>query len=398
MRTAVCVVLGVGLLFFLGFPYLIDLDVYRTGAQVFLDGGSIYGRLPALARGDHLPFTYPPIAAVLFTVFAVLPLWAAAVLLTVMSVGCLALTMWILMGETWSGVGSSRVWTLLGIMAVGLWFGPVQETLTYGQVNIILMALVVVAATRGRGRWWGGALVGIAIAIKLTPAVFLLWFLLRRDWRGMAGAIVSFLVLTGLGHLLMPADSTLYWTTTLVDTGRIGGAAYASNQSISGVLHRLGLDSTLLWFVIALAAGLLVAWVAWRLLRLGRDLAAALVVSFAALLCSPVSWGHHWVWGLALVVMLFTWGLGEQRRGLWWWLAVSGTFVFMARMHWWFPNTNQQELEWSLLQQILGASYPIWSCVALVLIGLFADRIPGSAVAAELESLNQQPATDKIGA
>ena len=72
-------------------PYRIDIDVYRTGAQVFLDGGAIYGPMPELSQGGHLPFTYPPIAAALFTVFAIMPLWVGSTLLTLASIACVAI-------------------------------------------------------------------------------------------------------------------------------------------------------------------------------------------------------------------------------------------------------------------------------------------------------------------
>lgn len=357
-------------------PYRIDLDVYRTGAQVFLEGGSIYGPMPELAEGARLPFTYPPIAAALFTVFAVMPLWAASTLLTVVSLGALALTLRIMLSGVSGRPRAEQWWLVAGAMAVGLWFGPVRETLTFGQINIVLMALVVVDAVRGRGRWWGGALIGLAIAIKLTPAVFLLLFLLRRDWRGGVTTVVSFLVYSGIGHLLMPADSLKYWTETLSDTGRIGGAAYASNQSINAVLHRLGIESTLTWFVVAMIAGLLVAWVAWRLLKFGHDIAATVVVGFAALLCSPVSWGHHWVWTLPLTLLMLVWAARQPSGGTRWLSLVGvGAFIFLTTPQWWFPNTNDLELDWTPLEHVVGSSYLVWSLIALVTIGLSAHRV-----------------------
>lgn len=378
----VAAVIGALLLVFVwgGFPpYRIDLDVYRTGAQVFLNGGSIYGPMPQLAEGGHLPFTYPPIAAALFTVFAVLPLWAASLLLSLVSIGALVLTLRIVLREISSRPSAQLWWFVAGALAVGLWFGPVRETLTYGQINIVLMALVVVDAVSGRRRWWGGALIGLAIAIKLTPAVFLLLFFLRRDWRGGVTTVVSFLVYSGVGHLLMPADSLQYWTETLTDTGRIGGGAYASNQSISAVLHRLGIESTVVWFVLALVAGLLVAWVAWRLLKYGHHIAATVVVGFAALLCSPVSWGHHWVWTLPLVLLMLVWAVRQQVESTrWLLLAGTGVFIFLATPQWWFPNTQNLELEWTPLQHLVGSSYLVWSLIALVVIGFSAHQLgPG---------------------
>ena len=154
----------------------------------------------------------------------------------------------------------------------------------------------------------------------------------------------------------------------------------------------MGIDSGAAWFVLAMAAGLLITWVAWRLLQFGHQVAALVVVGFAALLCSPVSWGHHWVWALPLVVLLLAWARADAEAHRWRWLAGTGAVVFVARMHWWFPNTNNQELDWNLLQQTLGASYLIWSLAALVTIGAAAHRVPVRALTGS-RPLSVSPAT-----
>lgn len=360
-------------------PYRIDMDVYRTGAQVFLDGGALYGSIPELANGKWLPFTYPPIAAALFTVFAPMPLWVGSLLLTCVSIACVAITLRLVLRQTCDRPRAQLWWLVVAAMAVGLWFGPVKETLSFGQVNTILMLLVVVDALRGRGRWWGGMLIGLAIAIKLTPAVFLLLLVLRRDWRGVLTTVVSFLAFTGIGFLLMPRDSVQYWTTTLLDTGRIGGLAYASNQSINAVLSRLGFEGslrTVIWFVAAMMMGLFIAWVAGRLLTFGHDTAATITVAFAALFCSPVSWGHHWVWALPLVVLMLVWAArAEVRPRAWLWLAGTGVFVFLSTPQWWFPTNKNAELQWTPVQQVVGSSYLVWAFIALLVVGLSAHRL-----------------------
>jgi alpha-1,2-mannosyltransferase len=89
---------------------------------------------------------------------------------------------------------------------------PIRSTLTYGQINALLMALVAFDCLTRAPRWPRGILVGIAAAVKLTPAVFLLFFLLRRDLRSAARAGLSFAACTGAGFALAPHDSLRYWT------------------------------------------------------------------------------------------------------------------------------------------------------------------------------------------
>src|SRR5699024_9903583 len=141
----------------------------------------------------------------------------------------------------------------------------------------------------------------------LTPATMLVYFVVRRDWRSLATAVVGAAAFTGIGHLLTPENSARYWSATLSDPARIGRLEFSSNQSVNGVVHRLGLggdDATLVWFAVSVVLGLLVWLGAWLLARRGENTAAAILVSFIALLCSPVSWGHHWVWAVPMLVIL----------------------------------------------------------------------------------------------
>ncbi|MDL9935939.1 glycosyltransferase 87 family protein [Gordonia sp. ABSL1-1] len=357
-------------------PYHVDYDVYRTGAQVYRDGGDLYGTLPQLADGTYLPFTYPPIAAALFTVFTPIPLGIGAQLFTVFSILCLILVLRLVMVSLIDRPSAQVWWLVVPVAALSLGLGPVRDTLTFGQVNIVLMALVVVDLLRGRGRWWSGTLIGLAIAVKLTPLVFVLLLVLRRDLRSAVVAVVSALVWTLLGYLLMPAASAEYWQQTLRDTSRIGNLEYADNLSINGVLRRLGIDSGAVWFVLAGLAGLLVVWATWRLLRADSQVGAMLAVSMAALLCSPVAWEEHWVWVSPLLVTMAVWGAETSSRRVWWPLTAVGLVVLYVAAHHRIANGHQVELDWTWWQHLAGASYLIWGLAVLVAMGRCARDVP----------------------
>lgn len=364
-------------------PYRIDLDVYRTGGQVFRDGGDLYGELPELAQGAHLPFTYPPLSAEIFALFTLVPLAVASAILTLATIAVLAWVVMLVLSRTCDRPGRELWWLTVAVLAVGLWFGPVRETLGFGQINVFLMALVLVDATRGRGRWWGGVLTGLATAIKLTPAVFLLYFLLRRDWRGAATVVVSTLAFTGVGHLLAPGDSARYWSFAIRDPARIGGLAFSSNQSVNGLVHRFGLEGTgasAAWLGVSCLVGLAIAYVAWRLLRGGHEMAAAVAVGYVALFCSPVTWGHHWVWMVPSLVLVLVWAARAADRGDddergWLVLAGTGVVVFLGTPQWWVPHNDNRELRWGLVEHLVGNAYLIWALVFLVVVGLRAARL-----------------------
>lgn len=352
-------------------PYRIDIDVYRTGAQVLLAGGDLYGKLPELVEGFELPFTYPPIAAVVFTVFAVMPLWTASLLLTLASIVALWVVVRAVLPHVRSGTAHEAAWLAVGACAVGLWLSPVWETLDFGQVNLLLMLLCAVDGLRGRGCWWGGTLVGLATAIKLTPAVFLLLFVLRRDVRSAVMAVVSFVFFTLVGHLVSPSASMQYWTSTLIETDRIGDPGYAANQSVNGMLARFGAESRVVWFIVALAAGLFIAWMAHRSTQASRHVDATLIVAASALLCSPVSWTHHWVWVVPLAVVL---ALTRRRGALA--LAATALLVFVVPPHVLLPSRHGMERDWTWFQHLVGNAFILWLLAAVSYLGWKAATLP----------------------
>lgn len=356
----------------------LDLMVYRLGAQALLDGDGVYGPLPALGDGDiHLPFTYPPLAAIVFAPLAALPETAASAVMFTLSLAAVGLTVWLVLDRirpsTDRGV---RFAVVLAVVAAAEYIEPVRETLGFGQVNALLMAAVAFDVLTRSQRWPRGLLIGIAISIKLTPAGFLLLFLIRRDWRAFVTTIVSTVVSIGVAWAIMPDDSREYWFHKLSETGRIGAPHFAGNQSLKGLVYRLGLGdstATMLWIVLSLVAVVLAAVWMRRLLADGK-LSTALVVNAAViLLISPISWSHHWVWIVpALVIAVDAILKHRDDRRL---IAVTGFSVvlFYLGPHWLLPARDDLELTWTWWQQIIGASYVLFT-FAVIAVGALSRR------------------------
>jgi hypothetical protein len=191
-------------------PFRIDLAAYRAGGHTWLHGGNLYGQVPVI-QGISLPFTYPPIAAVLLAPLALLPMAAAGTLLTVGSIVLAAVVLRMFLGRL-AGPAARSLWAVGWLLPPALLLEPVRSTLDYGQINMVLMALVAVDCLAVAPRWPRGVLTGVAAAVKLTPAAFVLFFLLRRDYRAAAAAGVSFAVTTAAGFALAGPDSVRYWT------------------------------------------------------------------------------------------------------------------------------------------------------------------------------------------
>jgi len=246
-----------------------------------------------------------------------------------------------------------------------------QENLGFGQVNILLMAAITIDVLCRARRWPRGLLIGIAVSIKLTPAGFLLYFVLRRDWRAVGMMLVGTLGAVGLAWLISPADSVQYWFHTLRETGRIGAPYFASNQSIKGAVFRLGMSeslSTVLWLGLSAVAVALAAWWMYRLLAAGQQATALMVNAAVVLLISPVSWSHHWVW-IAPVLVIAGYAVSTRRFG--WPLAAATTVtavVFAVGPHWLLPARQDRELSWTWWQHLVGNSY-VWLTVAALIVG-----------------------------
>jgi alpha-1,2-mannosyltransferase len=362
----------------------VDSAVYRSGAVALLTGEPLYDNMflsaePAWAR---LPFTYPPTGALLFVPLALFPTQVSWGLLGALSVLSLALVVRVAIQNVparpaWMApAGTTIVVTLL---ALGL--EPVWRTLVLGQINLILMALVVVdVLVLGRSRHFGGVLVGVAAAVKLTPLVFVphLWFTGRR--MDAVRAVVTFLLLQLVIFVIIPHDVRTFLTVT--DPERTGPTFWAGNQGLNGLVQRLsGLSPWANEIAIGVGAVLAVpAFIlALRFHRRGQPLPALLVTAFFGLLFSPVSWSHHWVWVVPLLVYLLArlperlphgWARVRATAGVWSVVLVFASCVLLI-MRTSDPNRpagEKPELEWTPPEVVLGSAYLLVPLVAGVLV------------------------------
>ncbi|MFD9896359.1 glycosyltransferase 87 family protein [Amycolatopsis sp. NPDC059027] len=329
----------------------VDLEVYRFGARALAHGDDIYGALPPTRGGFALPFIYPPFAAMVFLVFTVLPTPVGAVLMLGISLTALGTTVYVVVRPH-----ASRRTALLAAVLAGaaaLAFEPVRETLWFGQVNLVLMALVVFDCLGPKTRLPRGVLLGLAAAVKITPAGFLLFFLLRRDFRAAVTTVVTFLAAGLAGFVVAPQASWAYWFGGgLTGASGMSGSIFATNQTIQGALHRLGLPAvpTLVLVAIATLAALLLA--AGAMLRADRP-TAFLLNAAAVLVCSPISWSHHWVWIVPATILLAA--RATSRRAVTGLVAVVA--VFVVAPHSFLPSQGFRELTWGPLEHVIGNSY-----------------------------------------
>lgn len=302
-----------------------DFGVYHVGASTWLAGGELYGQLPHTWYGQGWPFTYPPFAAVLFSPFTLLPYREAAVVFTALT-GLVLLLCLVLLGR----VLRAPWWLAPAALPAVLFLDPVHTTFGFGQINLALLALVLLDCLVRAPRWPRGLLVGLAAGIKLTPLVFLLFFFLKGERRATWVATATFAGTVVLGLLAAPSDALRYWTSALFQTDRVGRADAPGNASLRGLLASAQLPEitqTLMWLC-GIGLVLAVAVAAMRqTFEAGLPAHALVANAFLGLLITPVSWYHHWVWAVpALAVLAAAWWRSRDRFTLW--LTGIGAFLF----------------------------------------------------------------------
>ena len=370
-------------------PYRIDVDVYRMGGRAWLDGRPLYadGAMFHTRGGLDLPFTYPPLAAIVFAPFAWLSLPVASVAITlttlVLLVGSTAMVLtrldvWPITTITSEPAWQRRCWLAAAVVVPAqVYLEPIRSNFDFGQINVVLMTLVIADCVPRRTAWPRGILLGIAIALKLTPGAFLLYFLLRRDVRALSITTATAVVATLAGFAFAWRDSLEYWTATVRHTDRIGTATLNTNQNIAGALARLGLgegERFALWVLACLAVLALTVWAARRIDRAEQPVLLLICVAMFGLVVSPVSWSHHWVWALPTVIVTAV--VAYRRRNLVLAaVAVAGTALMV-----WTPiplMPEHHETSASLWRQLVGGSYLWWAVAVIAVAGASS---PGTAV------------------
>lgn len=410
-------------------PQHFDVYVYWYALNNWFSGNSLYDWY-ALPDYKMYPFTYPPFGA-----WALSPLtwfdYETAARLMIMAIALQTAVIVALVGRSlgwsWGSAFAIAPWAAILVQQC---LEPFTQSVGFAQVNTAMMALVMIdvaAPPSWKGR---GVASGLAAAIKLTPAIAVLIFLLRRQWRSAITMVATSLAVTLLSWVISPGESARFFFDAMWDPQRAGDAYYTSNQNLKGFVARALPENA--WSIAwAIAVALALVGAVWLCLRIqaaatsvvtphvisddaapgplnaaapatGATVSAASaalaapagdVVELAAsdavaapsavvtapapvlpenlatlltaavimtlgLLVSPITWSHHWVWGLASVVALIAVALRLKSAPLAAVALVQGALFIMAP-HWWFSHGQVNELHWNVVEQLVGSSYTL---------------------------------------
>lgn len=408
-------------------PQHFDVYVYWYALNNWFSGNSLYDWY-ALPDYKMYPFTYPPFGA-----WALSPLtwfdYETAARLMIMAIALQTAVIVALIGRSlgwsWGSAFAIAPWAAIVIEQC---LEPFNQSVGFAQVNTAMMALVMIdvaAPDSWKGR---GVASGLAAAIKLTPAIAILIFLLRRQWRSAITMVATSLTVTLLSWIISPSESARFFFDAMWDPQRAGDAYYTSNQNLKGFVARALPENawSITWAITVALALVAAIWLCLRIQaaatsvvtsRSASDDAApgplnaavptapaapatgpaapasdaakpaasdavaapnavatspaspvlpenlatlltAAVIMTLGLLVSPITWSHHWVWGLATVVVLIVVALRLKSLALMGTALVQGVLLIMAP-HWWFPYGQVNELHWNVVEQLVGSSYTL---------------------------------------
>ena len=421
-------------------PQHFDVYVYWYALNNWFSGNSLYDWY-ALPDYKMYPFTYPPFGA-----WALSPLtwfdYDAAARLMIIAIALQTAVIVALVGRSlgwsWGSAFAIAPWAAILVQQC---LEPFTQSVGFAQVNTAMMVLVMIdvaAPDSWKGR---GVASGLAAAIKLTPAIAVLIFLLRRQWRSAITMVATSLTVTLLSWVISPSESARFFFDAMCDPQRAGDAYYAGNQNLKGFVARALPENawSITWAITVVLALVAAVWLCLRIQAAATsvvtphsasddaapgplnaatpatgatssaapatgatvsaasaalaapagdavELAAsdavaapdavattpaapvlpenlatlltAAVIMTLGLLVSPITWSHHWVWGLASVVALIAVALRLKSAPLAALALVQGALFIMAP-HWWFSHGQVNELHWNVVEQLVGSSYTL---------------------------------------
>ena len=336
-----------------------DLEVYRDAVVAWRAGLPVYD-LHYTSVG--LLFTYPPFALLALGWTSLVNAVAAFTAMTALSVSGLLIVV--------KKLGPQSSWMAVALLGATIWLEPVRSTLGFGQVNVVLLAVVVVDVFFVPPTW-RGVLVGLALAVKLTPGIFILYFILTRQRRALVLMVLSAASSSLFAFAVLPSDSWHYWTQ-LVLQNRAGPTFYAGNQSLSGMVARILGDSAASGAVTVFLAVGVVATSILAAVRIRRDdcLGRFGIVGLMGLLISPISWTHHWVWAIPITI----WAINPARTSVTRIVGAALVLTMLIGPQWLLPHGHDRELMWGPVALIVGDLYVLVALALIVVIAVRGDR------------------------
>ena len=248
-------------------------------------------------------FTYPPTAIAFFYPILLIPKYLLTSIWTLLSLAALCASLNLVLQNlrpqpVLSALRTSLVLTVMSALLAA----PVLEGLFWGQVGTFLL-LAVGWEEVSESDVRGGVLVGLATALKIYPGIFILVFILRRQWSRLFWALGTIATLLLSSYVLWPTSTKWYFIHVVMGgEGAVhfqNSHAATNNGSFVAVLERFPFNfasiSTIVQIIISVAVIALSLLGGHRLWQRGMKLSSLLVMMMGSVLASPIAWDHYFV-------------------------------------------------------------------------------------------------------
>ncbi len=305
-----------------------DFTIFYYTARMVRDGWPMYGQLPAGYEVSwHRPFLgnlNPPQFQLLLAPLVPLGYRGAVVAWILLSLLAVAWTAWLIVSELTRAIKPRT--TLVTLLAVFGSIGWTSVAVTAEMSALLVLPFTAAWRAARHGRYaTAGVLLGVCASLKLFLLAFVVWFIVIRAWRGIAGMIAGFAVSMGLGVAAYGIAPFGQWVETFA---RIGWWALPMNISVRGLAERVfnaqppylavypapALVSPA-WLLIASVVAVFTGWRIQSAARRGATDEAWGALLLAALLVSPLGWIYYLPLATAPLLLMAHSGQLPWRRG-----------------------------------------------------------------------------------
>jgi hypothetical protein len=296
-----------------------DFLVYFDAAKSLRLGGPLYDFAAAVGMPNGPVFKYPPFYAIVLAPFAIYPVQSVFTGWFLLNLVLLGVTGYLLAFRLWRPFAPVSVAPayLIGIGILN--FGPVWESLIRGQMDVVILTAAVVVLLLAQARkaeLLAGALLALVTMLKLYPGLLVIYLLMQRRWRILAGFVVTSVALIVLSELVV-GGTTLWRYVTEILAVQTAAVPWPENQSFDGLLSRLVIPAAQTdwyttipfptWTKLTLyALDLIVLGVTYLVLWRGRSMGRRFILGYAVVMPLIVlMWPTAWIHYQALLLLPF---------------------------------------------------------------------------------------------
>ncbi len=336
-----------------------DLAINYSAATVLRSGGFVYDA--AALRAAHearigpagnlfsvlfLTYNNPPVTALLFEPLSLLSFRTAQTVFVLVNNALYLLGI----GLTLYALRAGPIEVLLGVLlSTTVFFYAARQTFGLGQMNGVLVCLIAAAlllAVQGHDGW-SGAMIAGAAALKISPILLLGFFIARRRWHAIWGALITGMVLMALMVLLAGGNTLAHFVTQVLPAVGRGSAAFP-NQSMLGALYRWVVPAAdmlsaegpgdyplirAVWLLLSIGVGVITLWLVARARLNGRAQNAVGFSIFivAGLLIGGLSWDHYLLWlSIPICVLIVDWFRDRWLKPIGFWAVLLIALVLLS--------------------------------------------------------------------